>query len=56
MDEMYLVVRVDRDTEVADLLPVVYGKPALFSVPFMVMEEILGCGSPQIKPNGHYTA
>ena len=46
LDEVYLVTRVDHEGQVADLLPIVYGKRRLDSVPFAIMEEIPGCGPP----------
>ena len=45
-DEVYLVTRVDQETQVADLLPMIYGERQLESVPFLVMEAIAGCGPP----------
>lgn len=51
IDEVYLVTRVDHVSQVADLLPVVYGKRLIRSVPFGVMEPIPGCGPPVFSPN-----
>ena len=40
LDEVYLVTRVDHNKRVADLLPIIYGKRQVNSVPFLVMEAI----------------
>jgi hypothetical protein len=50
--EMYLVMRVDHEAEVADLLPIPYGRRALLAVPFLVMEAVPGCGIRNSEPNG----
>lgn len=50
-DEVYLVTRVDHESQVADLLPIVYGKHLISSVPFGVMEAIPGCGPPVLSSN-----
>ena len=46
LDEVYLVTRVDQEAQVADLLPLIYGHGTVESVPFLVMEQIPGCGPP----------
>ena len=46
LDEVYLVTRVDHETQAADLLPLVYGHTAVQSVPFVAMESMSGCGFP----------
>lgn len=46
IDEIYLVTRVDHEAQVADLLPIIYGKRQVDSVPFLAMESIPGCGPP----------
>jgi hypothetical protein len=47
LDEVYLVIRVDHQAQVADLLPIVNGQRQLPSVPFFAMESIRGCGPPK---------
>ena len=42
MDEVYLVTRVDHEAQLTDLLPIIYGKKQLDSVPFLAMETIRG--------------
>jgi hypothetical protein len=54
LNEMYLVMRVDHEAAVADLLPVPYGRRALLSVPFLVMEAVPGCGTLHSEPDGHH--
>lgn len=51
LGEVYLVLRVDRKAQAADLMPVVYGRETLVSVPFLVMEPIPGCGPPKFGPD-----
>lgn len=51
LDEVYLVLRVDREAQAADLMPVVYGHNTVKSVPFLVMEPIPGCGPPKLLPD-----
>lgn len=43
-DEVYLVTRVDQAEQLADLLPMIFGKRQIDSVPFLAMESIPGCG------------
>jgi hypothetical protein len=45
-EEVYLVTRVDHAGQLADLLPLVYGRQQLESVPFVAVEAIPGCGPP----------
>lgn len=52
LHEIYLVTRVDYETQVADLLPIGYGQSSVRSVPFLALEAIPGCGPPQLKPVG----
>lgn len=47
MDEVYLVTRVDHEAQVADLLPIIYGKKQLDSVPFLAIEAIRGWRPPK---------
>jgi hypothetical protein len=51
MDEVYFVARVDYDSQVADLLPMMYAMRAVHDVPFAVIEEIPGSGPPGPLPN-----
>jgi hypothetical protein len=51
VDEVYLVTRVDHEAQVADLLPIVYGRREVDAVPFVVIEAIPGCGPPILRPN-----
>ena len=53
LQEIYLVTRVDYETQVADLLPIVYGQSSMRSVPFPALEAIPGCGPPALKPVGN---
>ena len=55
-DEVYLVTRVDKEAEVADLLPVIYGHRQVESVPFLAIEQIPGCGPPTLWLNGYLEA
>jgi len=46
MDEIYLVTRVDYEAQLADLLPVFYGKLPVPAVPFFVIEAMPFCAPP----------
>jgi hypothetical protein len=50
LGEVYLVTRVNHVDQVADLLPLVYGRKAVAAVPFFFMESIPGCGPLHPKP------
>jgi hypothetical protein len=50
LDEVYLVIRVNGAEQVADLLPIVYGRSPVRSVPYLFMEAIPGCGPPDLEP------
>lgn len=52
LDEVYLVMRVDHEGNAADLLPIVYGRQQLDAVPFVIIEQIPGCGPPDWMMNG----
>ena len=47
--EVFLVTRVDDAAQEADLLPIVYGRRPLESVPFIFIEAIPGCGPPRLR-------
>jgi hypothetical protein len=47
--EMYFVTRVDHEAQVADLLPIVWSKHQLPSVPFLAIELIPGCETRKFK-------
>jgi len=49
-DEVYLVTRVDREMQVADLLPIVYGKRPLWAVPFVALESTPDPGPLGLRP------
>jgi len=49
LDEVYLVTRVDQETQVADLLPLVYGNRTVESVPFLAIVQLPGCGPPDLE-------
>jgi hypothetical protein len=53
LDEVYLVIRVDHEAQVADFLPILYGRQQMDAVPFVIMEAIPGCGPPEGTLNGH---
>lgn len=38
VDEVNVVMRVDREGQAADLLPIVYGQRRLDSIPFVIMD------------------
>ena len=50
LDEVYLVIGVDPSAQAADLMPIVYGRQTVKSVPFLVMEPIPGCAPPNGRP------
>jgi hypothetical protein len=50
LDEVYLVIRENGAEQLADLLPIVYGRSPVRSVPFIFMEAIPGCGPPRLEP------
>ena len=49
LDEVFLVTRVDDAAQEADLLPIVYGRRPLESVPFIFIEAIPGCDPPRLQ-------
>ncbi len=51
IDEIYLVTRVDQHEHLADVLPLVYGKPPVHNVPFHAIEAIPGCLPPKLRPD-----
>jgi hypothetical protein len=55
LDEVYLVIGVNEAEQLADLLPIVYGRRPVLSVPFTFMEAIPGCGgrTPSRKNRRH---
>jgi hypothetical protein len=50
LDEVYLVIGVNEAEQLADLLPIVYGRRPVLSVPFTFMEAIPGCDQPRPEP------
>jgi hypothetical protein len=52
LGEVYLVIGVNGAEQLADLLPIVYGRSPVRSVPFIFMEAIPGCGPPLLEPEG----
>jgi CxxC-x17-CxxC domain-containing protein len=50
LDEVYLVIGVNEGEQLADLLPIVYGRRPVPSVPFTFMEAIQGCSPPHPEP------
>jgi hypothetical protein len=55
LDEVYLVIGVNVAEQLADLLPIVYGRRPVLSVPFTFMEAIPGCGAPHPEPEEQTT-
>ena len=51
IDDVYLVTRVDLLERMADVLPLVYGKPPVQNVPFHSIEAIPGCTAPKLLPD-----
>jgi hypothetical protein len=51
LEDVYLVIRVDHDAQAADLVPIVYGRRAVKSVPFKALEPIPGCPAPKLRPD-----
>ena len=51
LNEVYLVTRVDRNERVADLLPIIYSRQQVNSVPFLVIEAIPQCRPPVAELN-----
>ena len=49
LDEMYLVTHVNHEAQIADLMPIVFGKDSIQSVPFQAIESIPGCSPPLLK-------
>lgn len=50
IDEFYLVTCVNLAKEQVDLLPLVYGRRPLTSVPFLFVEAVRWCGPPLSGP------
>jgi len=51
IDDVYLVTRVDLLERMADVLPLVYGKPPVQNVPFHSIEAIPGYLAPKLQPD-----
>jgi hypothetical protein len=50
LGEVYLVIGVNEAEQLADLLPIVYGRHPVRSAPFTLIEAIPGCGPPRPEP------
>ena len=50
-DEVYLVTRVDHETQVADLWPIVYGRVPVYQASFERIEAIPGVEPPKLRPD-----
>jgi hypothetical protein len=48
-NEVFLVTRLDHETGMADLLPLIYGKRRLEGVPFQVIEQMPGYAHPDLQ-------